>query len=170
MIGKIHCPSCSVELPKGTTSCAFCGATIQPESAQMATDASPAAHRVTFEGRAAHQGRAVQAMDRYRDGYLHARAIDGFGAAVKVIALLVGGLLVVVGMYACGGSSNSFGGIGEIGGIAIMLIGLLAGGMGYILGVLVQSAGQSMKAHFDSAVNTSHFLNDDQRAEVMSLK
>jgi hypothetical protein len=64
------------------------------------------------------------------------------------------------------GSSEIGGGIG----IGIILIGLLIGGFGYILGVLVQSAGQSMKAHFDTAVNTSHFLNDDQRAEVMSLE
>ena len=50
------------------------------------------------------------------------------------------------------------------------LAGLVFGGLGYILGVLVQAAGQSMKAHFVSAVNTSHFMNDDQRAEVMSMK
>jgi hypothetical protein len=121
-------------------------------------------HKVT------NKDRAALAMYRYRDGYLHARTIDGFGATIKAVALLIGFLLAFGGIIACAGSSNSFGGIGEIGGVLLVLGGLLIGGFGYILGVLVQSAGQSMKAHFDCAVNGSHFLNDDQRAEVMSLK
>jgi hypothetical protein len=114
--------------------------------------------------------RAIMAHRRYKEGYIHARAIDGFGATVKVIALIIGGLLVFGGFIACANSASSLGGIGEIGGVAIMLVGLLMGGFGYILGVLVQSAGQSMKAHFDCAVNGSHFLNDTERAKVMSLE
>jgi len=115
-------------------------------------------------------GRAAQAMARYWDGYLHARTIDGFGGVVKIVALVVGGLLVFGGFVSCASSANSFGGFGEVAGIMTMLAGLLVGGIGYILGVLVQSAGQSMKAHFDCAVNGSHFLNDDQRAQAMSME
>jgi hypothetical protein len=115
-------------------------------------------------------GRATQAMARYRDGYLHARTIDGFGGVVKIVALVIGGLLAFGGFVSCASSANSFGGFGEVAGIMIMLAGLLVGGIGYILGVLVQSAGQSMKAHFDCAVNGSHFLNDDQRAQAMSME
>lgn len=115
-------------------------------------------------------GRAAKTMARYWDGYLHARTVDGLGGIVKIVALVVGGLLVFGGFVSCATSSNSFGGIGEAGGIMSMLAGILVGGIGYILGVLVQSAGQSMKAHFDCAVNGSHFLNDDQRAQVMSME
>lgn len=115
-------------------------------------------------------GRAAQAMARYWDGYLHARTIDGFGGVVKIVALVIGGLLMFGGFVSCAISANSFGGFGEIAGIMVMLAGLLVGGIGYILGVLVQSAGQSMKAHFDCAVNGSHFLSDDQRAQVMSME
>ena len=112
------------------------------------------------------EGRTAQAMDRYRDGYLHARTIIGLGEVIKTIAWLASCVLAFAGMVFWSSTDNSF---GEIGGILIILVGLILGGFGYILGVLVQSAGQSMKAHFDCAINGSHFLNDDQRAEVMSL-
>jgi len=105
-------------------------------------------------------------MNRYWDGYIHARAIDTFGGVVKVIALLIGGLLVLGGIIY---SADSRGFLGALPAIMIVLSGLIIGGIGYILGVLVQSAGQSMKAHFDCAVYQSRFLNDDQRAKVMSL-
>ena len=111
-------------------------------------------------------------MARYRDGYLHARTINGLGAAVKIVAVLIGGLLALAGFLFLDASSSgvgSFGSFGGIGAIVAMLAGLLIGGIGFILGVLLQSVGQSMKAHFDCAVNGSHFLNDEQRAEVMSL-
>ena len=126
---------------------------------------SPETHRMR------HEVRVVRTMERYRDGYIHARAVNGFGAAVKVVALIIGAILVFAGLQAFNSTTPGFGsGIGEIGGVVIIVAGFLLGGLGYILGVLVQSAGQSMKAHFDCAVNGSHFLNDDQRAEVMSLK
>ena len=114
--------------------------------------------------------RAVNAACRYREGYIHARAINGFGATIKGIAFVVAGLLALGGISAYNDNSNSFGKVGEIGGIALIIAGLLLGGFVYILGFLIQSAGQSMKAHFDCAVNTSPFLNDAQRAKVMSLE
>jgi hypothetical protein len=118
------------------------------------------------------------AMSRYRDGYLHARAVNGFGILIKTASWIIGGLLVFGGLVAVGsgqdaGRVNPFVNTGQLEtiiGILGILVGLIVGILGNILGVLVQSAGQSMKAHFDCAVNGSHFLNDDQRAEVMSLK
>jgi hypothetical protein len=114
--------------------------------------------------------RTAKAITRYKEGYLHARAIDTFGGIIKVVALILGGLLLFAGFVSYGASANSFGGLGEIRAIAFAVFGILIGGIGYIVGVLVQSVGQSMKAHFDCAVNGSHFLNNDQRAEVMSLE
>jgi len=115
--------------------------------------------------------RTTQVMTRYHEGYLHARTIDGFGGVIKVVSLLIGGLLVFGGFSACSTLAISLGehiatGLG-IGGV---VIGLFLGSIGYIFGVLIQSAGQSMKAHFDCAVYQSHFLNDNQRAKVMSLE
>jgi hypothetical protein len=169
MTETIHCPSCGVEIEGDASSCLFCGAALRPEFAQMATDVSPTAHRVAHENRPAQKDRSAQTMERYREGYVHARAINAFGATVKMAALIPGVILVYAG-YEVFGSSGSGSVIGVFGGVAIALAGFLLGGLGWVLGVLVQSAGQSMKAHFDCAVNGSHFLNDDQRAEVMSLK
>ena len=40
----------------------------------------------------------------------------------------------------------------------------------FVLGTLVAAQGQILKAALDSAVNSSPFLNDPDRAEIMSLK
>jgi hypothetical protein len=162
----MNCSACGKPNSDGVSFCEFCGAPLRPGSTP---NGEPTAARTAFV-QPPPSGRAAQAMARYRDGYLHARTIDGFGGVVKIVALVIGGLLAFGGFVSCSISSNSFGGFGEVAGIMIMLVGLLVGGIGYILGVLVQSAGQSMKAHFDCAVNGSHFLNDDQRAQAMSME
>jgi hypothetical protein len=105
-------------------------------------------------------------MDRYFEGYIEAKLINGFGITIKAIASIIGGLLLFGGIIAC---ADSGGFLGSLPGIVIVLFGLLIGGIGLILGILVQAAGQLLKAHFDCAVYQSRFLDDDQRAKVMSL-
>lgn len=184
MTETIHCSSCGVAISHDASFCEFCGAGLPPGSAPIdepETQTAPnqpvsvnqALGISTRDEKPAHshkpEGRAALTMTRYREGYLHARAINGIGTVIKVVALIIGGILLVVGLGVVDHAGN-FGVIGGFGGIGIILIGLLIGGFGYILGVLVQSLGQFMKAHFDCAVYQSHFLNDDQRAEVMSLE
>lgn len=110
-------------------------------------------------------------MTRYKDAYIHANMVNSLGGVVKVIALILGGILAVGGFISCAGSSaSSFSsGLGALGGGVIFIFGALIGIMGFAFGVLVQSAGQQLKAHLDCAVNDSPFLNDEQRALVMSL-
>jgi hypothetical protein len=118
---------------------------------------------------ATHQRRVDSAMERYQDGYFQARTIDGFGRLIKRIAWIVGIFLILTGYLGYAdifGSRNS----GVIGLILCVLPGVATGFLIYIIGVLVQAAGQLLMAHFDCAVNGSHFLSDDQRAQVMSLK
>ena len=107
--------------------------------------------------------RTALTVARYQEGYTIARAIDRFGGVIKDAALIIGSLLALIGLIVCFNNSAMIG-------IPLIFLGLLAGGIGYILGILVQSAGQLMKALFDVAVNGSHFLTDDQRAKVMSLE
>jgi len=52
-----------------------------------------------------------------------------------------------------------------VGGIVAGLIALLF----YLLGVLVAAHGQVLQATLDSAVNSSPFLTDADKAEIMSL-
>ena len=93
------------------------------------------AQGITAKGGGAAQSstpgaRTTQVMTRYRDGYRHARAIDGFGGVIKVVALIIGGLLALGGFNLFGGSGNSEIAIGL--GIGIIVMGILIGGIGYI--------------------------------------
>jgi hypothetical protein len=112
-------------------------------------------------------------MARYSDGYRYARIIDGFGSLIEVLACLFGGLIALIGIYGCLSSAqeNPFGGqLVAAGGTASFITGVLVGVIGYFQGVIVKAAAQFLKAHFDCAVCQSPFLNDDQRANVMSLE
>jgi len=42
--------------------------------------------------------------------------------------------------------------------------------MVYVIGVLISALGHILKANLDSAVHSSPFLTDEQRAAVMRLK
>jgi hypothetical protein len=49
------------------------------------------------------------------------------------------------------------------------VFGGVVGGIGFMVGVMISAQGQLMKAALDGAVNTSPFMNDDDKARVMSL-
>jgi len=55
---------------------------------------------------------------------------------------------------------------------AFLVLGLGAGALiafvGWVLGVLVSAQGRMLKATLDTAVNSSPFLSNAERAEVMS--
>ena len=106
---------------------------------------------------------STRATNRYRDGYLVGRAIDGIGSFVKAIGLILG-VLVALG--------TMVGGSGTLGAASLpigLLLGLIVACPLYVLGVLVSSSGQMLKASLDAAVHTSRFLTDAQRMKVMSL-
>jgi hypothetical protein len=101
---------------------------------------------------------------RYSDAYLVARTIEGVGVAIKTIGLLIGALLALasVGAGSKGGMGIvvAFMGIAVAGAIATVL---------FLLGTLASAQGQILKAALETAVNSSHFLNDQDRARIMSL-
>ena len=101
---------------------------------------------------------AGRITNRYRKAYAHARVIDGFGKAVKVISGIAGALAIVVCLSA-----------GGLIGVPVAVLAAFAGGIGWALGVLIQSGGQLILAQLDCAVNGSPFLTDGQRAMIMSL-
>jgi len=164
----MNCSACGKPNTDDVSFCEFCGAAMQSRPISSGESAAAQVSPSQLSNRATLEGRAEKAMARYRDGYRIARSIDSFGFQVKVVALLVGGLLAFGGVKVLSGNGSN--GFDEGIGLGVIVIGLLAGGIGFVLGVLVQSAGQSMKAHFDCAVNGSHFLDDNQRAKVMSLE
>jgi hypothetical protein len=114
---------------------------------------------------AARGGTAVaqNAAARYRDAYLVARSVNGIGAFIKVLGLIVAAGCIVAGVGLGAEGRND---LLLYGGIAL---GLVAGIPIFVLGVLVSAAGQQTKACMDSAVHTSPFLSDAEKASVMSL-
>jgi hypothetical protein len=114
-------------------------------------------------------GVAPSVLSRYRDGYRVARTAVGLGTFVKVLGVLLG-LLIGFGAFALVDSLGQ----GPRGGIVGLLLGLFLGGgafaLFFVLGVILSSLGQLKKAALDAAVNSSPFLTNEERAEVMSLR
>jgi len=53
--------------------------------------------------------------------------------------------------------------------VAGLLSAVVVGGLFYLLGVLISALGQILEASVDTAINTSPFLSNAHRAEIMSL-
>jgi hypothetical protein len=99
---------------------------------------------------------------RYTDAYRVASALIAFGTTVKVIGAAVAVIIVLAGIA----SSDSLGSHGLIGGLLIAcIIGLIF----WIAGVLVTALGQFLRASVDTAVNTSPFLSDAEKAKMMGI-
>ncbi len=114
---------------------------------------------------------------RYREGYLYARFPNGFGMVVVIIGIVIAVAVTLLAMTIGGGiESQSRGsymgpsqGVGAAVGFVIFIIGAVFGGIFVVSGILTRAAAQHLTASFDSAVNSSRFLNNVQRAEMMSL-
>lgn len=122
-----------------------------------------AAARGAFEA-----GVAPNVLGRYRDGYRAARTTVLLGTSVKVAGALLG-LAVALALSVLGSSSGEGSTVGLEGVGLGTFFGVSTFAVFFVLGVLVSSLGQLRKAALDSAVNSSPFLTNEERAEVMSL-
>lgn len=102
-------------------------------------------------------------MTRYTDAYRVAKAIIGLGNTVKLVAFLAAAVIFLASLRV---ESSFFGGASIVFGLFLALI---IGGGGFILGTLLSAQGQVLKATVDTAVNSSPFLQNEQRAQIMSL-
>ena len=104
---------------------------------------------------------------RYRDAYLVARATNGIGTNIKGFGML--GLIVFCFfgfmLASKNGPQQPMGMIG----VALIAVGVIFGILFYVVGVLIATQGQVLKASLDSAVNTSPFLASEHRTKIMSL-
>jgi Mn2+/Fe2+ NRAMP family transporter len=101
---------------------------------------------------------------RYSDAYVVAKAVDAFGATIKTVGIAIGVLFALGSLLAA--SKGGFGVL--IGLMGLALAGAIATAL-YVLGSLASAQGQVLKATLDTAVNSSGFLSDRDRAGVMSL-
>jgi hypothetical protein len=103
-------------------------------------------------------------MTRYTSAYRVAKAITGIGDAIRIVGYGVGALVFLLGLI--GSSSSLLGGTSIV--FGLVTGGLIAGGA-FILGTVVAAQGQILKATLDTAVNSCPFLQNEERAEIMSL-
>jgi hypothetical protein len=105
-------------------------------------------------------------LTRYKDAYLVARATVGFGGLIKGIGVALATLIMLIMIIVSTQTSGDIAFIPLLVGVGVASFG---GVLIYLLGVLVSAQGQILKASLDSAVNTSPFLSDANRANIMSL-
>jgi hypothetical protein len=96
---------------------------------------------------------------RYKDAYLVAGALSGVGTAIKAIGIILGVLVALVGLVA--GSAEFT--------LPAILAAVAVGVFFFVFGALISAQGQVFKASLDTAVNTSPFLSNEERAAIMSL-
>jgi len=86
---------------------------------------------------------------RYQDAYRIAEGAITLGKIVKVVSLILGCLILLIGMI----GSSGFGGASVFLGSLIFAV-IVAGG-GFISGVFIAAQGQMIRATLDIAVNTT---------------
>jgi hypothetical protein len=176
----LRCKFCGNEISATAAECGCCGhgtayglAAEDKEPPSVA--ASPPSKRTTSP-----------ALKRYLDLYRAARLLNGLGTTVKIVGIVVAVVIFVfwfilgIAASAQGRSSGPFGpdpatqsaaqAVAFFICVAIgVVFGALIGGLFFLLGVLISAQGQLLVAHADSAVHTSPFLTDEERASAMAL-
>ena len=92
-----------------------------------------------------------------------------FGQIVKTIGVVLAVLIFLGALI----TANTARGYGSQLNTAALMIGILAavvvGVFFYLLGIFVSAQGQILSASLDSAVNSSPFLTQEQKARIMAL-
>lgn len=83
----------------------------------------------------------------------------GLGNTIKVVGAILGGIIVVGSLSEANGPFAAAG----------VFLGAAVGILFWICGVIVAAQGQILLATVDTAVASSHFLTDTERAQAMGL-
>jgi hypothetical protein len=97
-------------------------------------------------------------VNRYSNAYLIARAVAGFGTAIKTVGAVLAVLTILATLLAAAQYV-----------LVAFLFAAVIGALFFLLGIFVSAQGEILKATLDTAVNTSPFLTNDQRVRIMSL-
>ena len=161
------CNNCGNSIPDGSKFCQACGTL----AGFVNTPSANATYNQRFGPAAmvqrAETSQAQKMTSRYKDAYRVGRAIVGVGDVIKVLGGALAAIIFIGALYANTQVR------GEIG-VAIMIVAIgfaaFAGVLFFVMGTLIAAQGQILKATLDSAINSSPFITDDNRAEIMSLK
>jgi hypothetical protein len=158
------CPSCGTSVDGDFDVCWKCQADragVQPATGvpEAEAEAQPAA--ALFDSSELPLQETETILMRYQDGYRVARVINGFGQTCKVVGISLGGLILL----GCAMAESISGFVVVVG----LVVGSIVGFVGWAIGVLISAQGQMVRATLDTAVNTSPFLSNEERAKTMSL-
>jgi hypothetical protein len=175
------CTNCGTTLKDGAKFCAGCGASYADPAREASLNAkavnsyeSGSIQTTQNQVPLGQPGSGQAITKRYADAYKVAKTVVGIGTLIKIIGAVAGGLIALVSM-GLGGviAQAAFGGGNAGAGVVFFVMGLFYGGLVfalfYICGVILSAQGQILQAGLDTAVNTSPFVNDHQKARIMSL-
>ena len=117
---------------------------------------------------------AVALAERYSYAYFVARALDNFGNIIRKAGLILF-VVIVIGTFIVEKYLIDYSQAHEFSPISIMVLvlGLCSAiGIGtwfFISGHVLEALGHILKASIDCAVNSSPFLENEERAKIMSL-
>jgi hypothetical protein len=168
------CTACNDTNTDDLKTCAHCGIK-KPFGAPTLSSTEPA-HTDPLPSPDVHTASPVQrpkvsretsVVRRYSEAYLVARSTAGLGKAISFLGQACAGcgVLGLLGGLAANPLQDIRLALLIPLGIAALPVGLLF----YCLGVLIGAHGQMLKATLDSAINSSPFLSDDQKATAMSI-
>ena len=102
-------------------------------------------------------------IKRYKDAYLIARTVNGFGSLIKALGAILAVIIILPSLLMM--QQDAYRPFSFIG----IIFGIFGGILLYLLGIIVSAQGQILMASLDSAVNSSPFLTNVQRGKAMSL-
>jgi hypothetical protein len=107
---------------------------------------------------------------RYKDSYGLADLLGKLGRAIQIVGFVLGGLAVVGGLIAAiaqTSENEAASGLGIF--LMVVLYAAVFVFLLYVYGAMVAGIGQLIQAACDAAVYNAPFLDDDERAQMLSL-
>jgi len=103
-------------------------------------------------------------VGRYNDAYVIVRALTALGDTTKALGIAAGAVIALPSLII---AAKGLAGI--VVGFAGIVFAVCIAAIIYLLGLLVSAQGQILKATLDTAVYSSTFLTNDERARIMLL-
>ena len=171
---QLRCPKCKTPVEADAKKCPGCGGLFQAgveagltEDPRTCPDCAEEmkghARKCRLCGFTFPSACGAKLVNRYTDAYRVEKVIVGVGNLVKVLGIVAAAVVVLVGLVVTSTTNTA------VPLIASFPLALVIWLLPWALGVLVSAQGELLKANIDQAVNTSPFLVDEQRAQIMSL-
>ncbi|MBS0657114.1 MAG: DUF4339 domain-containing protein [Verrucomicrobia bacterium] len=121
---------------------------------------SEPAASATAVGAAPPPGRTLpQAVGRYREAYRDSLVVRGYGQFIKVSGLVIAGLGALLALFNIVGEFSVA--------VAFLFAGLVVGALFYVGGAIVSAQGQLLKAMLDLTVQSSPYLQEEDKLKTM---